>query len=79
MKVAVSEFKSKCTQYFKEISQTREAIEITKAGVVIAIVTPPPPAETAINPAWGSLRGTVTQMAADFDEPMGDNDWAACQ
>ena len=76
MKVAVSEFKAKCSQYFRDIGQTREAIEVTRKGTVIAIVSPPPPVAD-VNPAWGSLRGTLTHIAEDFDEPMGDDEWDA--
>lgn len=80
MKMSVTEFKAKCTQVLREVASKPYTVEITKRGKVVAIVSPPveePPPD--VNPAWGCLRGTITYMAPDFDEPMDDTEWDACQ
>lgn len=76
MQVAVSLFKAKCTEILRELPKKREPIEITSNGKLIAIVTAPP-LDAKINPAWGALRGAVTHIAEDFDEPLGDSEWEA--
>lgn len=79
MHIPVSEFKAKCTQVLREISMNPNTqVEITNRGKVIAILRPPKPA-TKVNPAWGSLKGSVTFMSDDFNQPLGDADWAASE
>ncbi len=36
MKIAVSEFKARCTRILRELGTTREPVEITSRGVAIA-------------------------------------------
>ena len=80
MKVSVSEFRAKCTQYVREVAACPYTVEITNRGKVVAVVSPPP-AETRADTAqfWGSLKGSVTYIAPDFDEPIGDGEWEAAQ
>ena len=78
MKVAVSEFKARCTRYLREIEQSRVALEITRNGKTIAFVVPPQE-KGGVNPAWGGLKGTVCRIAEDFDEPLGEADWEAAR
>lgn len=37
MRVAVTEFKAKCTKLFRAVEQDNETIEITRRGKVIAV------------------------------------------
>jgi len=78
MKVCVTEFKAKCTRYLRELADAKQPIEVTNRGKVVAVVCPPP-SEPAINPAWGALKGSVLEIAEDFDEPLGDEDWDAAR
>jgi antitoxin (DNA-binding transcriptional repressor) of toxin-antitoxin stability system len=78
MKVNVTNFKAKCTQYIRDLGTKRENIEITRNGKVVAVVSAPPE-ESRFNSAWGCLSGTITDIASDFDEPLGDNDWDTCK
>ena len=80
MKMAVSEFKAKCTQLLRDIATQGTAIEVTSRGRVIAVVSPPEPSEMP-DPKqfFGSLRGTVLYLSDDFDEPLGDEEWEAAQ
>ena len=76
MKMAVEEFKDKCTKLLHDMPQTGEGIEVTENGHVVAFVTPnvsTPPK----NPIVGCLKGTVTYHEG-WDEPLGDEDWEAC-
>ncbi len=76
MKMSVSEFKAKCTNVLREVSTEYKTVEVTKRGKIIAVIEPPKPA-TKLNPAWGSLKGKVTYVAKNFDEPLGDEEWEA--
>ncbi len=78
MQVSVSEFKSKCTKFIRDVADLNQTIEITKRGKIVAIVTPP----TALNKIdpyefLDCLGGTVT-YAPDWDQPLGEEDWEAC-
>ncbi len=74
MQIAVSEFKTRCTEILRTL---KNPIEITNRGKVIAVVNPPPPASSQ-NPLVGCLKSTVT-YASDWDEPLGEEDWEACE
>ena len=78
MKVNVSQFKAKCTQYIRDVSDKKESIEITKNGKLVAIVTPPPE-KSAYNPTWGCLKNTIVHINDDFDDPLEESEWEAGQ
>ena len=80
MKISVSEFKARCTQVVREVATHPYTVEITNRGKVVAVLSSPPPAAPE-NPCefWGSLGGSVTAIAPDFDEPIGDAEWEAAQ
>ena len=80
MRMAVSEFKAKCTQVLRDIAAQGTVVEVTNRGRVIAVVVPPRPDELP-DPRqfFGSLRGTVLYLSADFDEPLGDGEWEAAR
>ena len=75
MTVTVSEFKAKCTAYIRQVHEQGEPIEVTRNGTVVAVVSAPPLVADS-NPAWGLMRGSVTYIADDFDEPAPE-DWEA--
>jgi antitoxin (DNA-binding transcriptional repressor) of toxin-antitoxin stability system len=74
MQIAVSEFKARCTEILRTL---KTPVEITNRGRIIAVVQPPPAAGPH-NPIVGCLEGTVT-YAPDWDEPLGEDDWEACE
>ena len=78
MKMPVSEFKAKCTQVLREVATKPYTVEVTSRGKVVAVVSPPAP-EKKTDPKefFGSLRGTVSYISGDFDEPLGDVEWEA--
>jgi len=60
MQISVSEFKTKCTKFIRDVANLNQTIEITKRGKIVAIVTPPA-APKKIDPHefLGCLHGTV--------------------
>ncbi len=78
MEMSVTDFKAKCTRVFHTIEKERLPVEITRRGKVIAIVQPAP--ESGSNPKnfLGCLRNTLT-FYPDWDEPLGEEDWEACE
>ena len=79
MQMSISEFKAKCTQVVREVGTKYKTVELTNRGKVVAQIVPPEP-ETKPDPQsfFGSLRGTVTYQPG-WDEPLGEDDWEACQ
>ena len=79
MQISVSEFKTKCTKFIRDVANLNQTIEITKRGKIVAIVTPPAaPKEIDPHEFLGCLNGTVT-YAPDWDQPLGEDDWEACR
>lgn len=79
MQMSISEFKAKCTQVVREVGTKYQTVELTNRGKVVAQVVPPEP-ETKPDPQFffGSLQGTVAYQPG-WDEPLGEDDWEACQ
>jgi prevent-host-death family protein len=80
VKMAVSEFRAKCTRVLREVAARGDTIEVTRRGRVIAVVSRPAPS-AAPDPSqfFGSLKGTVLYLGDDFDEPLGDEECSADQ
>ena len=79
MQVSVSEFKTKCTKFIRDVANLNQTIEITKRGKIAAIVKPPAsPKKIDPREFLGSLHGTAT-YAPDWDHPLGEDDWDACK
>ena len=79
MQMPISEFKAKCTQVVREVGTKYQTVELTNRGKVVAQVVPPEP-EAKPDPQsfFGSLQGTVVYQPG-WDEPLGEDDWEACQ
>ena len=79
MKISVSEFKTKCTKFIRDVENLDQTIEITKRGKIVAIVTSPAlPQKNDPQEFLSCRHGTVT-CAPDWDSPLGDDDWEACK
>jgi antitoxin (DNA-binding transcriptional repressor) of toxin-antitoxin stability system len=80
MKMAVSEFKSKCTMVLREIQAEYKTVEITNHGRVIAVISPPQcGADLDPKKFMGSLKGTASYVG-DIVSPATDADeWEACR
>jgi len=80
MKMAVSEFKSKCTMVFREIQAEYKTIEITNHGKVIAVISPPQ-SGPHLDPKkfMGSLKGTARVVGDIVSPAVGVDGWEACR
>ena len=79
MKISVSEFKTKCTKFIRDVENLNQKIEITKRGKIVAVVTSPAsPKKYDLQEFLSCLHGTVT-YAPDWDSPLGEDDWEACK
>jgi len=78
MKVAVSEFKAKCTQFLRAVEEGKERVEVTRRGKVIAIVSSSTEGKQDPKLFLDCLHGNLS-FSPDWDEPLGDNDWDACR
>jgi prevent-host-death family protein len=74
--MAISKFKATCLSVVDRVRKTRTPILITRHGVPVAQLVPPPPAEQP--KSWlGSLAGTV-QIHGDIVGPLTtESDWDA--
>ena len=65
--ISVSRFKATCLRLIEEIRQTGEPLVITKRGVPVAQIGPPPPDE--VPGTWlGCMRGSV-EILGDIEAP----------
>ncbi len=78
MKVAVSEFKAKCTQLLRAVEEGKDKLEVTRRGKVIAIVCPSEVGRQDPRLFLDCLHGSVSFLPG-WDVPMGENDWDACR
>ena len=71
----VSKFKATCLARLERVRQTGRPLLITKRGVPIAQVLPPPLAASR-GRAFGTMAGTVIERA-DIVAPLEASDWEA--
>lgn len=76
--MAISQFKATCLAVLERVRKTRTPLLITRHGVPVAQITPPPPADAPTS--WlGSLAGTVT-ITGDIVSPVtNESDWDAAR
>lgn len=77
--VSASEFKAKCLEILDRIrSREWERVVVTKRGVPVAVLLPPPAEATAIERLHGFLRGSVVvPPEVDLTAPIADEAFAA--
>lgn len=75
--IAVSKFKATCLARLERVRQTGRPLLITKRGVVIAQVLPPPPAEPR-GSGFGAMAGRAVELG-DLVAPMGEDEWEAAR
>jgi hypothetical protein len=76
--IAVSKFKATCLAVLESVRKTRKPVLVTRFGVPLAQVAPPPPSERGSG--WrGSMVGTG-EIIGDIVGPISsDNDWEAAR
>ncbi len=73
--IAVSKFKATCLARLERVRQTGRPLLITKRGVVIAQVLPPPP-QGPRRDGFGAMAGRAVE-SGDIVAPLGEDDWEA--
>jgi len=76
--IAVSKFKATCLSVMERVRKTRKPVLITRFGVPIAQVMPPP--KTKRRSGWmGSMAGTA-EIIGDIVGPISsEDDWDAAR
>jgi len=74
--VAVSKFKARCTSVLEQVRKTRKPVVVTRYGVPLAQVTPPPAPKR--RSSWiGCMEGTA-EILGDIVGPISsEQDWDA--
>ncbi len=73
--IAVSKFKATCLARLERVRQTGRPLLITKRGVVIAQVLPPPPPESP-GSGFGVMAGRAVELG-DIVAPLDEGEWEA--
>jgi len=77
MRIAVSEFKAKCTQFLRVVEKEKNRVEVTRRGKVIAVVCPIEAEKQDPKLFLGCLHGSISFLPG-WNEPLGEDDWDAC-
>ena len=72
--LAISKFKAKCLSILDRVKRSGEGILVTKRGIPIAQVLPPPPPQPAPGSRFGCMAETARETG-DLVEPLGESDW----
>jgi prevent-host-death family protein len=72
--MAISEFKARCLAVIERVRRTGEPVLVTRRGIPVAQVVPPPPPEPAADATFGCMKGTATELG-DILEPLPPEDW----
>ena len=73
--IAISQFKATCLATIERIRKTGEPVLVTRRGVPVAQVLPPPPAPPKSS-GFGLMRGTAEQLG-DIVSPLPKEDWGS--
>ncbi|HXF56597.1 MAG TPA: type II toxin-antitoxin system prevent-host-death family antitoxin [Actinomycetota bacterium] len=71
----ISKFKATCLVAIERVRRTRRPLLVTKRGVPVAQVVPPPKRKPE-GSAYGAMRGTAEELG-DVLEPLPERDWEA--
>lgn len=71
--IAISQFKATCLKLLKKVKNTGEPLLVTRKGIPIAMVSPPPPSSTKKS-SFGCMKDQIT-IIGDIVSPLGTEDW----
>lgn len=74
--LAISKFKATCLGVLERVRKTGQPVLVTKRGVPVAQVVPPPPPKPAEQSAFGCMRGTI-EVVGDIVSPLPEEEWEA--
>lgn len=72
--LAISKFKATCLGVIERVRRTGQPVLVTKRGVPVAQVVPPPPPQPAKTSAFGCMQGTI-EILGDLVAPLPAEDW----
>jgi prevent-host-death family protein len=70
----ISKFKATCLAALDRVRKTGRPLLVTKRGVPIAQVVPPPKPEASDEDAFGSMAAGTSEIG-DIVEPLSTEDW----
>jgi prevent-host-death family protein len=73
-RVAISKFKATCLALLERVRKTGEPILVTRRGMPVAQILPPPSPEPEENSGFGCMRGTI-EITGDIVKPLPAEDW----
>ena len=71
--IAVSKFKATCLERLERVRQTGRPLLVTKRGVPIAQIVPPPIPEPQ-HSGFGVMAGTLRELG-DILAPLSESEW----
>ncbi|MDO8518941.1 MAG: type II toxin-antitoxin system Phd/YefM family antitoxin [Deltaproteobacteria bacterium] len=71
--ITISKFKSTCLMLLEKIKNTQEPLLVTKRGLPIALVTPPPTPEKEKS-AFGCMKNSI-RIKGDIVSPLPQEEW----
>lgn len=74
--IPISKFKATCLAALERVRKTGRPLLVTKRGVPVAQVVPPPILETSPKGAFGSMEEGFAELE-DIVEPLPAEDWEA--
>ncbi|MFQ5737507.1 MAG: type II toxin-antitoxin system Phd/YefM family antitoxin [Acidobacteriota bacterium] len=74
--MAISKFKATCLAVLERVRRTGQPLLVTRRGVPVAQVLPPPRAVPGKESAFACMEGTAEQIS-DILEPLPPDDWEA--
>lgn len=75
--IAISEFKATCLAVLERVRKTGEPVVVTRHGVPVAQIVPPPTEPAAVS-RFGCMAGTAREVD-DIIEPLPEVDWEVLQ
>ena len=74
--IPISKFKATCLAILERVRRTGESYLITKRGVPVAQVIPPPQPKSIEKSSFGCMAGQGEEIG-DIVEPISDAEWEA--
>lgn len=72
--IAIAKFKATCLAILERVRKTGQPILITKRGIPVAQVNPPPAPEPGERSAFGCMVGTAEELE-DIVAPLTEDEW----
>jgi len=73
--LSISQFKATCLAALERVRRTGQPLLVTRRGIPVAQVVPPPPAERAAS-AFGAMAEQAEELE-DIVAPLPQGDWEA--